>query len=39
MYIVSAPSVPGDVATVETNLRRLLQERLLAAHVELTRLV
>jgi hypothetical protein len=39
MYIVSAPSVPRDVVMVETDLRRLLQERLSAAHVELTRLV
>lgn len=39
MYIVSATGVPRDVATVETNLRRLLQERLSAAHVDLTRLV
>jgi hypothetical protein len=38
-YVVSAPGVPRDVSTVETNLRRLLQERLSAAHVELTRLV
>ena len=38
-YFVSAAGTPWDVATVETNLRRLLQERLSAAHVELTRLV
>jgi hypothetical protein len=38
-YVVSAPGVPWDVATVETNLRRLLQERLSAAHVDLMRLV
>lgn len=37
-YIVSAPGTPWDVATVETTLRRLLQEQLSAAHVELTRL-
>jgi hypothetical protein len=38
-YVVSAPGVPWDVAGVETKLRSLLQERLSAAHVELTRLV
>jgi len=38
-YVVSARGVPWDVATVETNLRSLLQERLSAAHVELTRLI
>jgi hypothetical protein len=39
MYIASAPCVPREVATIETTLRRLLQERLSTAHVELTRLV
>ena len=38
-YVVSACGVPHDVATVESNLRILLQERLSAAHVELTRLI
>ena len=37
-YIVSATSAPSDVASVETRLRRLLQETLLAAHIQLTRL-
>jgi hypothetical protein len=38
-YVVRAACAPADVATVESNLRRLLQERLSAAHVELTRLL
>jgi hypothetical protein len=38
-YVVSANSPPADLSSVELNLRRLLQERLSAAHVELTRLV
>ena len=38
-YVVSATGVPYNVAATETNLRRLLQERLSAAHIELTRLV
>ena len=37
-YIVSATSVPPDVATVESRLRRLLQEKLSAAHIQLMRL-
>jgi hypothetical protein len=35
---VSAQSTPPDVASVEANLRRLLQEKLSNAHVQLTRL-
>jgi hypothetical protein len=38
-YVVSARGIPFDIATVETNLRRLLQERLSMASVELMRLV
>ncbi len=38
-YIVSGPANLADLPTIETNLRRLLQERLSAAHVELTRLL
>lgn len=38
-YVVSALSAPIDIGSVESNLRRLLQERLAAAHIELTRLL
>jgi len=38
-YVVSAHSAPADVATVESNLRRLLQDQLSSAHIEVTRLV
>lgn len=37
-YLVSATSPPSDVASVEMRLRGLLQERLSAAHIQLTRL-
>ncbi|HEY6895094.1 MAG TPA: hypothetical protein VI258_13050 [Rhodanobacteraceae bacterium] len=37
-YVVTAQSAPADVASVEARLRRLLQERLSTAHVQLTRL-
>ena len=37
-YLVSATSMPIDLISVETRLRHLLQERLSAAHIQLTRL-
>ena len=37
-YVVSAAGSLADVNSVELHFRRLLQERLSAAHIELTRL-
>ena len=37
-YVVTAPSTPSDVSSVETRLRLLLQQNLATAHIQLTRL-
>jgi hypothetical protein len=37
-YVVTAPSTPSDVSSVEMRLRLLLQQKLSTAHIQLTRL-
>jgi hypothetical protein len=38
-YIVSAIAVPSDMKSLETTLRRLLQDHLSVAHIELTSMI
>ena len=38
-YTVSAIAVPRDIKTIEVTLRRLLQDRLAAAYIELTSMI
>jgi len=38
-YIVSAIAVPHDIKRVETALRRLLEDSLAVAHIELTSMI
>jgi hypothetical protein len=38
-YVVSAIAIPRDMKGVETTLRRLLQDRLAVAHIELASMV
>lgn len=38
-YVVSAIAIPRDMKGVETTLRRLLQERLAVAHIDLASMI